>query len=675
MSSFKEKIQKNKIKQPTQIGFQLAEWDAFWDKETQRSASDTELYLAGKAVFEILCEIRESLKDLYKLSPKISNEELIRIYVALSNRDREILSKYSKENYKEAKNIFSATINAGPINNELTLQEVADNCVDGIENAIRQCVKRMHDGKELSLSEQPLDILAFATRESQLSQLYGMHESYWQALLWGEYRFIERDKSNRVYAVVQDKTELEVSAAYSHIRKQKLGAQLSAIAGIDEISNHFDNDKYISVSKSGKRQTFPPRNIKNADPALIHLNATWRSQAAFLIDEFPKDILEIGDAHGFSVLNVIDVSRCLVLLAWQLTRKYPQDDGFYGAKKLLQFCPRASKLELAKGTAKVTGLSHQEVIRILEFLEYKAQKGQDLWCHPLIPTKTNEYAILTSALVTPSMIRHVEHWLVQLKLDISEKGESYENTVIQTLNSAVRSNKKINDFDEGVCRRIRLGNGEEEIDLLMRIGNVVLLGEAKSIVTTDSPISQHRALGTLKHAAFQVQRKRKYLIENMEKVFSFLGWTYKSEADYEVLGCVINSGRMFVGTRVDGIPIVDEKVLSAYFNSNKIPLFSKFEKGRSIHLSWFHLYDDFEELKNHLKRYLMSPPQIINDEKGFEHKAIRIPCINNESYKIIFARLIPKDVRPEELLERTHSFPIKSVERIGEELASMDAFV
>lgn len=676
MSSFKEKIRKKKIKQPTQFGFDLARWNESWEKETNKTISDAEIYLAGKVIHGILGEIRDALQDLYRNAPNILNEDLLKTYTALSNRDRAILSKHNQEHAKELKNIFSATISAGLFGNKLTLQEVADNCVDGIENAIKSCAKRIQKGQELSHSTSPLEIMEFISKESYLSQLYGIHESYWRALLWGEYKFFEKDKENKIYAIAQEKTNLEVSAAYSQIRKQKLDAQSSTIAGLPDISSHFKDDKYAWIVKKGKRRAISSKKVENAPSDVVQINSAWRTREIFLTDEFPSDILTTISAAGFSVMEVLNVFRCLAILAAQLNDKYPDEDSAYGVKKLLQFCPTINSTELAKGLEKSTGYTFKKIKMILGLLEYRGDNGQDLWCHPILPIRNNEYAFLTSSLITPSLIRLVEHWLVQLDLNISSKGDAYEKTIIEYLNSAIRRNKHIDDYNEGLRRRIKLNNGEEEIDLLVRIGNIVLLGEAKSIVTTDSPISQYRAVDTLRNAAVQAKRKSGFLSENMKEIFSVLGWEYDSERPYEVVACVINSGRMFVGSSIDDIPVVDEKVLSAYFSSNEIPLFSTLKKGKSeaIHLAWFILYDDFNELQNNLRPYLSSPPQIINDSEGFEHNAMRIPSVSEESYKVFYARLIPKNVRPDEILNRPHFFPLKTVENIDEELESMDVF-
>ncbi|HCE3212143.1 hypothetical protein HJ056_04490 [Vibrio parahaemolyticus] len=56
---------------------------------------------------------------------------------------------------------------------------------------------------------------------------------------------------------------------------------------------------------------------------------------------------------------------------------------------------------------------------------------------------------------------------------------------------------------------------EEEFDLLARIDDLVIIGEAKYIVTTDSEISKVRAPGILKHAGKQVTRKSAFLKANL----------------------------------------------------------------------------------------------------------------------------------------------------------------
>lgn len=677
MTDFKEKIRKNKTKQPTQFGFKLSEWETAWRGESNKTAEDEEIYKAGKALYEILEEIRSELKILYSRYPNKPIDELIKIYVALSNRDRAILTKSHGRNIENVKNIFSVTMSAGFSENKLTLQEIADNCVDGIENAIKNCIKKQKENKSIQYVNEPMNLMEFVTRESMLSQLYGIHESYWHAMLWGDYRFVEVYEDEKVFAIIQDKTIYEVSSTYSQIRKQRLEAHRAAMSISPEFSKLFEADKYSWIVKNGKRRTIVTKSISNAPEEIIHLNTAWRVKENFLSDEYPLDVLKSNGTSGFSVVETLNVFRCLSILSMQLTSQYPEDDSAFNTKKLLEFCPRVKKLELIKGLEKSTGYDFRKITDILGFLEYKGENNQDLWCNPILNIGNSEYAILTSSLVTPSINRVVEHWLVQLGFEVSEKGITYEDTVIKSLNMSVRNNVLIDDYDDGVCRRIKLDKSEEEIDLMIRVGNVVLIGEAKSIVTTDSPISKYRTINTLKHAAAQAQRKRDFIVNNIQEIFGTVGWRYDSKKQYEVIAFVINSSRMFVGSSIDEIPVVDEKVLTAYFSSNTIPLFSQMDRqsGEARHMSWFHLYDDFDELQKNIKTYLSSPPHIINDADDLEHKVMMIPCIHDESHKVFYSRLTPKDINPKELIKRSFLFSIRTVDDIDEQLGLMDVCI
>ncbi|MBF4232808.1 hypothetical protein EA002_24030, partial [Vibrio anguillarum] len=146
------------------------------------------------------------------------------------------------------------------------------------------------------------------------------------------------------------------------------------------------------------------------------------------------------------------------------------------------------------------------------------------------------------ALGAPSVFRLVEKWADEFGIDLHEKGYTYEETIIEELNDALDSNEFIDDYDKGLSRRIKLGAGkEEEFDLLARIDDLIIVGEAKSIVTTDSEISKYRTSEILQHAGEQVIRKTVFLQDNIEEIFERLDWTYDKNKDYKFAQCILNS--------------------------------------------------------------------------------------------------------------------------------------
>lgn len=677
MSPFFEKIKNSSIKTPTQKGFCLTKWRKSWDSLKVGTASDRDakLYKAGIVIFNLLEEVRKELGILYKVqTPNVTNNQLIMAYLSLSNRDRAIMAKnYFKSNL----NIHSSTISNNAMGNEITLQEISDGAVDGLEKAIFVCKLRINNSQELVEGSDPITEMEFIIKEANLSQLYGMYESYWHAILWNDYELIEKDKEKKVYIVKQPMDKYGVGSIVSQIRKSRLGVQLATISTRPDFQRYYDKDKYISIIKNGRKKKLVCLSIENADDEIKAMNFDWRTKSIFLIDSFGVDVLGNQNEFGFSINESLEVFRNLILLSIIFTNKYPHNDSVFNFKKLFEYCPKINKIELKNALKKSTGFKVDKIDRILNFIEYKALKKQDLWCHPIISISTQQYALSTSALITPVILRVVEHWLVTLNVEIQDKGLTYEKLIIDGVNLAIRKNPHIKDFDGAVSRRIKVKSAEEEIDLILRIGDVILIGEAKSIVTTDSPISNYRTVETLRYAASQVKRKTDFVENNLEKVFEKLNWQYDSSNKYIFSKCILNSGRMYVGFDIDGIPVCDEKILLKYLSENTIPLASVFDEitGNYKHLAWVELYSNFEEFKENLDLYLNNPPQIFENEEHFEYKTISLPYLNEGSYKLLFTRFLPKDLEVSDRIKDVKFFPVKKIENYESEIEKVDFIV
>ena len=653
-------------------------WEKSWKEiEADATEKDKKLYKAGVVIFNLLQEIRTELGKLYKEhAPNTSNYKLLRSYIALSNRDRAIIGKrYNKANVNV--NVISTTYQDNAARNEITLQEIADGAVDGFEKAIFFCKKRINDKESIVIGGKPKDEMTFIDIESKLSQLYGMYENYWHSILWCDYDFIEIDKEHKIFMVQQPKNDFEIGSFVSQIRKSRLGAQSASISTIPEIQKHFENDKFVSIIKVGKKKKLAVLTIKNADEEYKATNSDWRTKCLFLSDSFEEDALSTETQLGFSVNEGLELFRVLILLSIAITKRYPEDDSLFNSKKYFQFCPAINKMELKISISKATNFSVEKVGNILDFIEYKASEKQDLWCHPIVSISKQDYVISTSSLLTPSIIRVVEHWFVSLGIELHQKGITFERTVIEGLNKAIKSNNFITDYDNAISKRIKLDVEEEEIDLLLRIGDVILVGEAKSIVTTDSPISNYRTVETLRGAAKQVKRKVEFVKRNEQAVLENLGWNVNTEKPLTYVSCIINSGRMYVGYKIDGVSVCDEKILIKYFSENQIPLASIFDpKSREPkHLAWVELYNSFEELQGNLDRYLKNPPQVFEEKEHFEYKLIKLPYISNDSFKIMFNRFVPKELDAKDRVDIKHNFPLKKIESYEEDIKDIDFII
>ncbi|MFB1078297.1 hypothetical protein [Photobacterium damselae] len=669
---FVEKIIKNKIKPPTRNDFKLDKWNQEWAKvEADASERDVRVFVGGSVVYALLSEIRGMLDEIYLKAPKITNEKLMLAYVATSNRELAVALKAA---FKEARpNAYGIKINANYMGNTLTLQEISHGCVDGLQPALRMCQQRIDNNQPIQVSKQPLDPMVFIRSEIYLSQLYELYSHVWQCLFWSNYDFFLVDEHKGTYCVMQPATDFEYSFETSAIRRERLGSQKRHIANDPVIQAIFSRDKYLVVRRRGKRKIVEVLDVKDADDMVRSRNAYWQITVTDMLKYYPQEWLTEDYENEFSIKDVLTVFRCLMLLAGELMGKFPENDGAFNLNKLLEFCPTIPAFALKTALVKATGLDSVRVSNILNFVTFKADRTCDLWCQPLIKKSNNEYAISVSALVSPVMTRLIERWAVELKIDLGKKGYQYEETVVTMLNEQLEQNELIDDYDPAVGMRIKLAAGEEEFDLLARIDDLIIVGEFKATLTVDSEVMKQRTADTLEYAGVQVNRKTKFLQENIEAIFDRLGWVYDGTKQYRFSQCIVTSAQMFIGYKFDGIPVVDEKILKAYFESRVMSLMSlPSETGEMRDIAWYELYADIEELKNNLQVYLSKPPQLSEIRDSFEYSNVLLPPISKGSYNIVQRRFVLKDASPTSRMDQEHNFRVFKSTDYDEQIAKMD---
>lgn len=673
LETFKDKVRRGKVVPPTKPGYSDAKWSNAWAAQQSADSNDQALFEAGPVFFCILQALRSQLKELYSQAPKVANETLLCLYIALSNRDRVILRKQAQSLDVVREGVFSATLPGKRKFNKLTLQEIADTAVDGLSLAIRSTIKRIRT-EDCLAGNGSLSTIDFIEHEAAISNLYGVVESYWNAILWGDYKFETPNLEHDVHAVIQSNDKLSIGAQYSQIRKMRLIAQRSLYATLPQILNFADSSRYVTIKKDGRRKRLTAKKMMDAADEVRYANSAWMCEIIFLSHDFPEAWLSDESKKGFSIKQCLEVFRCLVLLAQEYDRRYPENDEVRTSKKLAAFCPVTKKVELISAISAALDLERGKIKEILEFLEYCGDADQDLWCHPITSVSSNEYALLTSSLVTPVPVRLVEHWLFSLGQDLQSKGAHFEGTTLKELNRALKKCACVPDYDEARTFKLRARSETEEIDLACRIAGVILLGEIKSIVTTDSPISQYRTYKTLEHASEQIRRKSKLFRDNIASAFEQLGWVFNESEDYQIVTCIINSGKIYAGSQVQDVPVTDPTLLCRYFEDSIAPLLSYIDQKsrKTVHLAWYELYDSPNALAENLCKYLASPPHLENTPEYFERKVNLLPGVEGCSSRLAYIRHVPKTLTAQGRVRFEKAFPIIMAENFDEEVKNVD---
>ncbi|EFB3409919.1 NERD domain-containing protein, partial [Escherichia coli] len=145
--------------------------------------------------------------------------------------------------------------------------------------------------------------------------------------------------------------------------------------------------------------------------------------------------------------------------------------------------------------------------------------------------------------------------------------------------------------------------GREEIDLLIRIENKIILIDIKCISSIDSPVSEWNSLCKIKHGANQVIRKAEFLKNNEANILKHL--KIKPVHKCEIYPYVLVSNLSFNGVQVDSVPVIDADILISYFSSGNLDM---------LHLDGkpyvnINLYSDLHEAALKFDYYFKNPFQ------------------------------------------------------------------
>ena len=667
-TSFLELVRKKAAKWPSERGFSKDNWSLAWSASSNNGEVERALFEAG-LVFDVLFrELRTLIEDTYKRQPKVTRSQLIRAYTGIANRDRTIIAK---PGVMRGFDLTATRTNNNRIGNELSSQEIADGCVDAIECAVRSTLNRPF---AQVACDDAFEALVFMDKEVTISQLYATYEDYWLSLVWGDYQFCCIDSENGTYEVRQIDSDRSISFEVSQIRRAKLFAQSVPIVCDGKFYSILSGRTCIDVLKSGKRKIAISKRVGDLDDQYQIINALFVLQQSYLQDNFPKSFIDSDHSSiGFTIQDSLEVFRLLVLLAHLSQGRFPSDDSVSSLKKAIEFSPRILRAELIRALVKATQFSFEKCSKILEFLTFKGGRDQDLWCYPLVELDGGEITYLVAALVSPVLQRVVEHWLAKLKVDIADKGKSYERTVLDAINAELTANPTFQDSDPAVSCRLKLPNQRsEEIDMVFRFGNVVVVGEVKSIVTTDSSISRFRTYEILLHAAEQAKRKKDFVAANVCEVFKRLNWQHDDGAAYNVIPVVLSSSSVCVGHTINGVPLSDLRILVKYFESGVVPLFSV---NAERHLAWFEVYKNFDDAQRNIEGYLRRPPQISLSRDDFQFVTCKLPGVSERSPRIQFTRLVNSPLSVEKTLSKEFPFPILFAPEFSEEVAKIDRMI
>lgn len=241
--------------------------------------------------------------------------------------------------------------------------------------------------------------------------------------------------------------------------------------------------------------------------------------------------------------------------------------------------------------------------------------AKGLWATPLLPAPGDRRYIILAPLLVGSPIKRVETWLeiggISDHSGLKGKGKPFEAHVRTHLAEALAENETLEAAVVGATALKRKDVTTEEIDLLIRVGDTVLVGEVKCFVAPSEPLQKSNYLRRLGEATTQARTKVDWAKVNRHQVAAELGVTAENRIDRLIfLPLVVLNQSYGVGLSRNGVPIVDLHYLSLVLGSGSYQGETWFEKETGMSFETVELYADQAEFEAKVESLLAAPPAI-----------------------------------------------------------------
>jgi hypothetical protein len=624
MSTFTEQVRESKISHPTKKSFTLSKWEKSFKESAASTEEDMQLFNAGIWIFKEFENIREKLKDApLNFLPK---RFIIRLLCGDTNRSlnlvhRRKVPKLTEDTFS-VEQVLQAKISGNIFGFDYRPDDLLTTEIDGARFPLIYVSNFKENHSKIKYSD--LEILHKIWLMKILGQYYDILESIWEDCLWNG---LIIDQTGTVDIIFNKDRFFMAIKAVAQYREQHLGMEFVLFATSmwrseldDGIKRHLGERYIVTFHGAGKKRDYnlqiEPYNPERIPSTLIFRLMAQESYFDDLVNlEMPK-YFNLTLEHLFASWEII------YSLSEALMDKLPEDDSIKQINKLGQFAPSIKKVKLAKLFSKGLGIDNALAQNIVDLLTFKPEPNCEIWTHPLIELDSQTVIPVFTAAISGNLLRTLEYWLKNSGIDFSDKGYLFEKTIRKSTELALKNSSKIKDYF--VCPSsitFSSNDQKEELDLIIRIGNKLLLGEAKCIIYPTEPLNYFNYLKSIKHGIEQIKRKADLIKNKLEEfLISNPEINMVHHKTLEIIPFVITNRSLCVGFLIDGIPILDLLVLNKYFRDGKWEKFAFVDQGGEKTVGetqWF--YKTEEEAIENIKEYIINPPQI-----NFYKKFIKI---------------------------------------------------
>ncbi|MBS0483444.1 MAG: hypothetical protein JSR96_15135 [Proteobacteria bacterium] len=318
--------------------------------------------------------------------------------------------------------------------------------------------------------------------------------------------------------------------------------------------------------------------------------------------------------------------------------------GPAGPDSLRRFSFAVERRDLSRALRECLGLDAPSADDIVDWFTCDPSDtgrlfAKSLWAEPLLPVPHCERRhVMIAPLLVGAPVKRVEAWMdkggISDSRGVKGRGKPFERHVRLDVERALLANELIADASVGKHGLKRRGNSEE-IDLIARIGDTVIVGEVKCFVAPSEPLERHNHLDNLARAAEQAANKRAWAEGNREAVGAALGVTDPQRAAaLTIIPVVIINNGFGLGLERHGVPIVDLHFLVTLLSGGRYRSGMRFERHVGIISEHVTMYTSQAELEERIGDILRDPPPLHRFDSALRWRRMPFPTSQQKEFFI-----------------------------------------
>jgi len=648
---FIQRVRRREVKiLPTHVGrFNKEDWKAAYEASASPDESDRRLYVSGLWINSRIQWVSDEAAKIPFPSQKI--ERAVRLHVGLVNRETAGIRLMSLETGQGdlmiAEQVVAGRFESPSFGYSATPADIHEAATDGLKIALDSLRQK---------AERPSNISTTQTQTSADSELqkvvahlncgvlFDVFVDLWNAFLW-EGRHVRSE--NGLDIIMPSDASFDVTSAASRFRADRLLTEVVTAACrlwtnelFAPLQQELAQRKKVFVNeieRVGKRKKlrFGPAKLSPESPPKWLLSRTVMDELYYVgLADVPFPLYP-----GVTLSLLMEAWSGLAEFGELLARGLPQRDTLKNSQQIYEYCPTVAKSELVELLA-VSTPCKPEFARILLafFLNSAIEKPQgptseslqeDVWTSPFLELSEGRIAVVVDALTNANLVRSAEHWMKKGGLKLSVKGTEFESHVRARISKAI-ADSLLRDISGviGESVDVAFAEGKEQFDLIIWIGNTVILGEIKCILFPSSPHQRFNYRQTVEDGVDQIRRKAARAGRDLAALLAKMPKAKLDVSAIKLIPVVVVSTPFLAGWVHDNVGVVDERILGHYFSPGHMKRLVLVDRDGNEEVGKIEkFYEGVEDAPRAIESYLLAPPQVKLERASAKFKGRPLPVL------------------------------------------------